>query len=626
MRVTFAVATVVTVVLACGRQNGPGSGTPSQDVQDATAGSESGLPGADGAASVSGDSDGAADAGGPSGPDGSTASATDGSHTAGDAEPSDASVAAADGSMAAGNDAGLPPAMTCSVSEFGDQGDGSYANPILPGDYQNTDVVRVGADYYYITATKALAPGMMVLHSNDLVNWTAIGHVVPDITQINARYNYDQMNGEEDGIWAGAIAYHDGLFYVYFTTPDEGIYVSTATNPAGPWAPLTQLMAAAGWDDPCPFWDDDGQAYLVTTQFAVDPANGKTYNVHLFKMAADGKSLTAGSGTIIHQSTGSEANKLFKLNGYYYHFFSQVTGEGRVPMIERATSLSGPWQEREVNHVTDADREPNQGTILQSVQGDWFFITHHGTPAWEGRPASLLPVTWTDGWPAAGRVGADGIGNMVWSGTMPVGGYPVSRPQTSDDFSGPTLSPQWEWNFQPRVGMWSLTDRPGFLRLRAFKALQSGNLLKTGNVLTQRPLRSENNVATVSMDISQMADGEQAGFGFLGSTSGTIGVSQAQGVRHFVFTQNATVTTGPTIGPTVTTVWLRTSWSASWAVTGPASFQFSTDGTSFSSLGPAFVMTDFGAFLGAKIAIYTVNDAQEAGYVDVDDFESPCSK
>jgi beta-xylosidase len=622
MRIPFAMATLITVVVACRVQNGTGSGTPGDDVHDAMADGESGIAGADGSVSVSGHHDGAGDAGGPSGPDGSLASGV-GSRTAGDAEPSDASVAAAD---AAASDTGLPPSMICSVSEFGNQGDGSYANPILPGDYQNTDVVRVGGDYYYITATKALAPGMMVLHSNDLVSWTAIGHVASDITQLGARYNYDQMNGEESGIWAGAIAYHDDLFYVYFTTPDEGIYVSTATNPAGPWDPLTQLMGAAGWDDPCPFWDDDGRAYLVTTQFAVDPANGRTYNVHLFEMAADGKSLIAGSDAIIHQSTGSEANKLFKLDGYYYHFFSQVTGEGRVPMIERATSLSGPWQERQVNHVTAADRQPNQGTILQSAQGDWFFITHHGVSEWEGRPASLLPVTWTDGWPAAGRVGADGIGNMVWSGTMPVTGYPVTRPQTNDDFSGPALSPQWEWNFQPRAAMWSLTERPGFLRLRAFKALQSGNLLKTGNVLTQRPLRSQNNVATVSMDISHMADGQQAGFGFLGSTWGTIGVSQAQGVRHFVFNENATSTTGPTIGPAVTTVWLRTSWSASWTATGPASFQFSTDGTSFSSLGPAFSITDFGAYLGAKIVIYTVNDAQEAGYVDVDEFQSTCSE
>ncbi|MDP9002534.1 MAG: glycoside hydrolase 43 family protein, partial [Myxococcota bacterium] len=461
---------------------------------------------------------------------------------------------------ATANDAGQFPAMTCGVRELGDQGNGTYVNPILPGDFQNTDVVRVGDDYYYISATKALSPGMMVLHSKDLVNWTAIGHVIPDITQMGVRYNYDRMDGEQRGVWAGAIAYRNNLFYVYFTTPDEGIFVSTAADPAGPWAPLTRMMTAAGWDDPCPFWDDDGQSYLVTTNFALDPANGKTYNIHLFKMSADAKSLIASSDTIIHQSQGSEANKLFKVGTTYYHFFSHVTGEGRVPMTERSTSLSGPWELHQVNHVTPADRAPNQGTILQTAKGEWLFITHHGNSQWEGRPASLLPVTWAGGWPVAGRVGPDGIGNMVWSGMKPIVGFPIAAPQTDDDFSGPTLSPQWEWYFQPRAAMWSLTERPGYMRLRAFKSLQAGNVRKTGNVLTQRPRRFATNVATVKMDISNMADGQVVGFGFLGSATATLGVSQAQGARRFVFDASGAMTTGPTIQPAMPTVWLRISW------------------------------------------------------------------
>ncbi|MDP9151207.1 MAG: family 43 glycosylhydrolase, partial [Myxococcota bacterium] len=341
-----------------------------------------------------------------------------------------------------------------------------------------------------------------------------------------------------------------------------------------------------------------------------------------FKMSPDGKSLVTGSDTIIHQSPGSEANKLFKVGGTYYHFFSQVTAEGLVPMTERSTSLSGPWELHQVNHVSVADRDPNQGTILQTAQGDWFFVTHHGTSQWEGRPASLLPVTWINGWPVAGRVGADGIGNMVTSGTKPIAGFPITFPQTEDDFSGPTLSPQWEWLFQPRAAMWSLSERPGYLRLRAFKSLQAGNLHKTGNVLTQRPLRFANNVATVKMDLSHMADGEVAGFGFLGATSATLAVSQAQGVRRLLFDSNGAVTAGPTLPSTVTTVWLRSSWSAA----GVAMFQFSFDGVGFTGLGASFQVTDVGAFLGAKLAIYTANETQEAGYVDVDEFRYPCAR
>lgn len=539
-------------------------------------------------------------------------------------------MAGASGVGGSGGDAGgfageggLSPTMACGVREFGDQGDGTYVNRILPGDYQNTDVVRVGNDYYYITATKSLSPGMQVLHSVDLVNWTAIGHVVNDITVFSSGFNYDAMQNATGGIWAGSIVYHAGLLYVYFTTPDEGLYVSTASDPAGPWSPLTQMVQGAGWDDPAPFWDDDGQGYLAMTRFAADPVTGKTYNIHLYELSADGKALVADWDHIIYQGQGSEANKLYKINGYYYHFFSEVTGEGRVPFTSRAKVITGPWEApHELIHVTAANGGPNQGAILQTAGGDWVFITHHGTALWYGRGASLLPVSWINGWPIAGQVGADGIGNMVWTATKPVLGHPIAAPQTDDDFSSPSLSPQWEWFFQPRPDKWSLAERPGFLRLRAFKPLVAGDLSKTGNVLTQRPLGAARNVATVILDISNMADGQIAGLGFLGDAWAAVGVQQEKGVRHFVYSRSGqSILSGPELTAAQMTVGLRTSWNAAAAAT----FSVSTDLTTYVPLGSAFTITNFGNYIGAKVAIYTANDQQEAGYVDVDSFTYPCS-
>ncbi len=127
---------------------------------------------------------------------------------------------------------------------------------------------------------------------------------------------------------------------------------------------------------------------------------------------------------------------------------------------------------------------------MQTEKGEWYFYTHHGTGAWEGRANSLLPVTWIDGWPIIGRVGADSIGSMAWSGKKPVQGTPIATPQTDDDFNETSLPPQWEWNYQPRAEKWSLKERPGWLRLHAFKPLQPDNLLKAGNTLTQRCLRT----------------------------------------------------------------------------------------------------------------------------------------
>lgn len=118
---------------------------------------------------------------------------------------------------------------------WGDQEDGTYCNPVLPSDYSDIDCIRVGDDYYAISSTFQYSPGMVIIHSKDLVNWTIKGHVVSDLRQISEEMNWTRMNRYGRGIWAGAIRYYQGKFYVYFGTPDEGYFMSTATDPAGPW-------------------------------------------------------------------------------------------------------------------------------------------------------------------------------------------------------------------------------------------------------------------------------------------------------------------------------------------------------------------------------------------------------
>jgi beta-xylosidase len=163
-------------------------------------------------------------------------------------------------------------------ASWGDQGNGTFRNPVLPADYSDIDAIRVGSDYYAISSTFQFSPGMVVLHSRDLVNWRILSHAVADLTQIGPEMNWDRMDRYGRGIWAGAIRQHAGKFWIYFGTPDEGYFVTTATNAAGPWEPLTCVMRAPGWDDCCPFWDDDGQGYLVGTCFKdnyiKNPANG----------------------------------------------------------------------------------------------------------------------------------------------------------------------------------------------------------------------------------------------------------------------------------------------------------------------------------------------------------------
>ena len=504
--------------------------------------------------------------------------------------------------------------------EWGDRGDGTYANPVMPGDFSDLDAIRVGADYYAITSTFQYSPGVAVLHSRDLVNWRIAGHVVMDLTEIGPELKWDRMNRSGRGIWAGSIRYRDGKFRVYFATPDEGVFTSSATNPAGPWEPLKAVWRVTGWDDPCPFRDDDGQNYLVLTNFKADPANGKTYNIHLFRMDAGGERLLPESDRIIHQSRGSEANKLYKIGGLYYHYFSEVHAEGRVPMIERARSLDGPWEIRQLMHVNKAvDKEPNQGGLIQIPSGTWYFVTHQGTGDWEGRAGVLLPVTWNDGWPVIGEPGTDGIGNMVWRGAKPVAGFPRAQLWAGDDFRAPRLRPEWEWNYQPRDEMWSLRERSGHLRLRAFPPLRSADFLSVGNVLSQRAMRTQHNRVTVRLDLRGVAEGQEAGLAHYSRTYCTVGVACARGGTKLVMNLNGVRSDGPDIVGRL--VWLRSTWDFD----GVSQFAYSLDGKVFHEVGLPYRLA-WGAYRGDRVGLFTFNDSGVKGYVDMDGFDYQCDK
>jgi beta-xylosidase len=497
--------------------------------------------------------------------------------------------------------------------EWGDLGDGTYANPVLPADFSDLDAIAVGDTFYAISSTMQYAPGMTVIESKDLVNWKILGGVVPDLTVIDPELNWDRMNRAGRGIWAGAIRFHAGRFWVYFTTPDQGIFMSTATSAAGPWTQVQPVVSDPGWDDTCPFWDDDGQMYLVTTRFAAEGPSGTKYNIHLFKLTADGKAIVPGSDRIIHQSRGSEANKLYKWNGLYYHYYSEVRPEGRVVMMDRAKSLDGPWETRQLIHVHGAiDKEPNQGGIVQAPDGKWWFFTHQGRGDWEGRAAVLLPVEWIDGWPVLGKPGPDGIGAMVWHGRKPVAGMLQTSIVASDDFNSPALKPEWQWNYQPRAGMWSLTERKGFLRLHAFVPLKPNDLRAVGDVLTQRSFRSRQNQVTVKLDISGMVDGQETGLSHFAKTFASLGVVQYGKVRTLAVNNNGRRTSGPALAQTA--VWLRSTWGFD----GVSRFAYSLDGKIFMPIGEPYQLT-WGSYRGDRVGLFTVN-SKTAGWADFSSF------
>lgn len=494
--------------------------------------------------------------------------------------------------------------------KWGDQGDGTYRNPVLPSDYSDIDCIRVGPDYYAVSSTFQFSPGFVILRSKDLVNWSILGHVVPDLGVIGPDMTWTKMNRYGKGIWAGAIRFHDNKFWVYFCTPDEGFFMSTATNPAGPWEPLHKMESfTGGWDDCCPFWDDDGQGYFVGTHFK------DGYKIHLWKLTPDGRDVVPESDMVIHQSRGSEANKLYKINQIYYHFYSEDRGaQGRVMMMERSNSITGPYTEnKQLSYAEKQFNEPNQGGLVQTEKGDWYFFTHHGNGAWEGRCDSLLPVTWIDGWPIIGTPDDKGIGHFVGSGKKPVEGTSIVMPQSSDEFDETLLPPQWEWNYQPRNDQWSLTERTGWLRLHAFRPLQADNLLKAGNTLTQRCFRTSSNEVVIKLDLSGMTDGQKCGLCHFARTHSFLGVSREGAKLTLVYDDNGKGTVGPEIAGR--DLWLRSTWG----LDGKSQYSYSLDGKTFTDFGDPYQLT-WGNYRGDRIGIFNFNNKKDAGYVDLDFF------
>ncbi len=393
--------------------------------------------------------------------------------------------------------------------QWGDMGDGTYRNPIIPADYSDIDCIRVGDDYYAITSTFQFSPGMTLLHSVDLVNWEIVTNIINDLTQISPELDWSRMNRYARGVWAGTLRYHDGRFYLFFGTPDEGLFVTTSPNPEGPWSQLTALIREPGWDDCTAMWDDNGKACFVATNFK------DGYKTYMFEMSPDGMAINRESALLINSGNGREASKLIKVGDWHYLIFSEYKpGIGRYVVAKRSRSMFGPYdQERQLALTSAEALEPNQGGIVQGIDGNWHFLTHHGTGDWSGRVLSLLPVTWIDEWPIIGQViPSDNIGKMAWTAPMPA---PSNGKRTitiiNEDFDSINLAPHWQWNYQPRTEFFSLTQRPGWLRLKAFRPLATDCLMKAGNTLTQRTFRKKENAVTLKMDISQMTDGQKAG-------------------------------------------------------------------------------------------------------------------
>ncbi len=490
----------------------------------------------------------------------------------------------------------------------------SYANPVLYADYSDPDVIRAGNDYYLVASSFHFSPGLPVLKSHDLVHWKIIGHVLPKLTfapeyDLPGPFSIDDATSKPvtgtkyaSGVWAPAIRYHAGLFYVYWPTPDEGIFMATARDPAGPWSAPVQVIAGPGYEDPCPFWDDDGEAWLVHGMKGAGP-------LILHRMSPDGTRVY-DAGTVIAQDPVNlpvlEGPKVYKRNGWYY-IFAPIGGVDKGgEAIGRARSIQGPYEWKTVlTQGTTAVQGPHQGGYVETPGGQGWFLHFNSTGAF-GRIDYLEPVTWADDWPVMGDMISQYGGQPVLSHAAPDAGpwSPQDRLQESDEFSGPTLGLQWEWNHNPDDSKWSLSARPGFLRLEAGPA---DHLVTARNTLTQI-LQGPEATITTRLDISGLSEGQRAGLVLFGVHVPWIGVVRQGGVTHVVTAQGGVETAGPVVARSIT---LRAEVTPDQVV----HFSYSRDGRHFIAMADQ-PLSKFSWWKGSRPGLFTYGG--NGGHVDVD--------
>lgn len=539
----------------------------------------------------------------------------------------------------------------------------SVANPWLWSDVPDPDIIRVGDYYYLVSTTMHLMPGGPIMRSTDLVNWETVSYL---FDTINDTPRYDLNTPETDGTtygrgqWATSIRYHKGMFWALHSPNDDPhrSFLMKTTDPAKGWTLHARLPH---FHDSSLFFDDDDKCYVFS-------GGGGVRLVELNESMTDIKE--GGIDKILNTRELMpegllEGSRVIKHDGYYYLIMISWPRTGRQQLAYRSKNIEGPY-EMKVILKSEFGGFPyvGQGTVVDGKDGEWYGVIFQDRGG-VGRVLTLNPVHWEDGWPIIG----DENGKVPESMEL----YPSPLPTTprggdsgmstidetshisivhSDEFDSTSslTSPRggqegasvWQWNHNPDNSKWSLTERDGYLRLHPVK--QASSLYHAKNSLTQR-MEGPCCTGAISMDISQMQDGDRAGFAAFNGHSAIMTVEKVGKKASLVLTHEEVSLADDNKAITnvkreeIARVDLKKAKNLCLRIDGDftpldpngtrgghdnATFFYSLDnGKTWTQIGGDYKMRfDYRRlFMGTKFTIfnYTVNESSN-GYVDVDWF------
>ena len=518
-----------------------------------------------------------------------------------------------------------------------DNGNGTYTNPLFYDEFSDPDILRVGDDYYLAGTTMHTVPGLVILHSKDLVNWENISYCFDHFDFDDDAFslkNHQEIYGQ--GVWAPAIRYANGQFYVFTNINGKGLQCYTSKDIRGPWE---HHNMQGNIYDLSVLFDDDGKIYAIH----------KYGEVHCTELKADMSGPVEGTDrVIIPEGNGiGEGHHMYKIDGMYYLISTDYRPNGRT-LCSRSKSIWGPYETititadetfgyhqapitqipRDVRYrigedgtkfgIPEVDKDAtactniHQGGIVEDQNGQWWallMMDFHSI----GRTVTLAPITWKDGWPMLGLEGNLGRAPRTWlKPTINTDVKPHAPYERNEDFNGKSLGRIWQWNHNPDDAKWSL--KKGRLRLQSMSAEQ---LMWARNTLTQRVI-GPTSVTTVELYTKGMKDGDVAGLGNINVPCSWIGIvkdSPQTILRCFEQAINDTIDTSVTTEK----LWLRMVGDYDH---DRAHYEYSLDGINYQQIGREMPLSyQLISFQGSRHALFAFNHkGKNGGYAEFDNF------